>query len=95
MIVPVQAAQGEVEEVEEQQQQHQPAANGTLPTDPAKFSGKKSKAAAKQGTATTQYGILRDNGIPVDDIPLFRCALPSDMIIMPTQHSMQVACLFG
>ena len=75
-IVPLylQAMQGEVEEVEEpQQQQKQPAENGTAADkDPAKFSGKKSKAAAKQGTAKTQYGIMRDNGIPDQDIPLFR-----------------------
>lgn len=43
------------------------------PTDPTKnFSGKKSKAAAKQGTATTQWDILKSTGIPESEIPRFR-----------------------
>lgn len=42
--------------------------------DPSKFVGKKSKAAAKQGSAKTQWGILRDSGIPESEIPKFRCA---------------------
>jgi len=40
--------------------------------DPTKFSGKKSKAAAKKGTGATQWGILEHSGIPASDIPLFR-----------------------
>lgn len=70
-----QAMQGDLEEVEDAQQATPPAENGApAEKDPAKFSGKKSKAAAKQGTAATQYGILRDNGIPEQDIHLFRWA---------------------
>ena len=41
-------------------------------TDPTKFSGKKSKAAAKQGPAATQWGILRSSDIPEEEIPKFR-----------------------
>jgi len=41
-------------------------------SDPTKFSGKKSKAAAKQGTAATQWGILQSSGIPEEEIPNFR-----------------------
>ena len=73
--------QAEVDQVEDAQDQAQTPANGpaSAEKDPAKFSGKKSKAAAKQGTAATQYGILRDNGIPVEEIPQFRwAALGSD-----------------
>lgn len=44
--------------------------------DPLKFAGKKSKAAAKQGSAKTQWGILRDSGIPEAEIPNFRCPPP-------------------
>ncbi|KXZ46771.1 hypothetical protein GPECTOR_41g736 [Gonium pectorale] len=40
--------------------------------DPTKFSGKKSKAAAKKGTGTTQWQILKLSGIPEDQIPDFR-----------------------
>ncbi len=40
--------------------------------DPTKFGGKKSKAAAKTGTAVTQWGILKQSGIPEDQIPEFR-----------------------
>ena len=40
--------------------------------DPSKFKGKKSKAASKQGTATTQWGILAASGIPLAEIPDFR-----------------------
>ena len=58
-----QAAEGEVQAAAEQ-----------LPKDPgAKFSGKKSKAAAKQGTAKRQWEILRDSGIPESEIAAFRC----------------------
>lgn len=66
-----QAMQGEVDAAEEQLQQTTEAESAPE-KDPAKFSGKKSKAVAKEGTAKTQYGILRDNGIPEQDIPLFR-----------------------
>mmetsp|Transcript_17368 Transcript_17368/g.48365 ORF Transcript_17368/g.48365 Transcript_17368/m.48365 type:complete len:1080 (-) Transcript_17368:364-3603(-) len=51
----------------------QPAeASSDVKADPSKFKGKKSKAAAKKGTGTTQYGILKDSGIPEAEIPDFR-----------------------
>ncbi|KAK9795569.1 hypothetical protein WJX73_002580 [Symbiochloris irregularis] len=64
------AMQAEVEDAA----QAQPPQNDSAAAerDPAKFSSKKSKAAAKQGTATTQWGILASNGIPEQDIPKFR-----------------------
>ncbi|KAK9826880.1 hypothetical protein WJX81_003148 [Elliptochloris bilobata] len=37
--------------------------------DPAKFSGKKSKAAAKKGTGSTQWDILIRSGIPEAEVP--------------------------
>lgn len=40
--------------------------------DPSKFSGKKSKAAAKKGAGATQYEILSKSGIPAEEIPEFR-----------------------
>ncbi|KAL3159318.1 hypothetical protein ABBQ32_011271 [Trebouxia sp. C0010 RCD-2024] len=56
------AAEAEVETVAEQ-----------TPKDPgASFKGKKSKAAAKQGTAKRQWEILRDSGIPEAEIADFR-----------------------
>jgi hypothetical protein len=42
-------------------------------SDPTKFSGKKSKAAAKKGPGATQWQILKQSGIPEEDIPSFRC----------------------
>ena len=58
----LQAAEAEVEAVAEQ-----------TPKDPgASFKGKKSKAAAKQGTAKRQWEILRDSGIPEAEIAEFR-----------------------
>lgn len=46
--------------------------------DPAKFSGKKSKAVAKQGGGATQWAILKLSGIPESEIPAFRliCCCP-------------------
>ena len=41
---------------------------------PGTFVAKKSKAAAKQGTGTTQWAILQQSGIAPDDIPEFRSA---------------------
>ena len=41
--------------------------------DPSKFSGKKSKAVAKQGGGNTQWAILKLSGIPESEIPSFRC----------------------
>lgn len=40
--------------------------------DPTKFSGKKSKAAAKKGPGATQWQILTQSGIPESEIPAFR-----------------------
>lgn len=37
-----------------------------------KFSGKKTKAAAKTGQAKRQWDIMLSNGVPVEDIPKFR-----------------------
>ena len=54
------------------------AAQGEGPpgqADPTKFSGKKSKAVAKQGAGNTQWAILRLSGIPEAEIPSFRCLL--------------------
>ena len=42
------------------------------PTDPTKFSGKKSKAVAKKGAGNTQWDILKLSGIPEAEIPSFR-----------------------
>jgi len=42
------------------------------PTDPTKFSGKKSKAVAKKGAGNTQWDILKLSGIPESEIPSFR-----------------------
>ena len=53
------------------------AAQGEGPpgqADPTKFSGKKSKAVAKQGAGNTQWAILKLSGIPEAEIPSFRCA---------------------
>ncbi len=41
---------------------------------PGTFVAKKSKAAAKKGTGTTQWAILQQSGIPPEDIPQFRSA---------------------
>lgn len=50
--------------------------------DPTKFSGKKSKAAAKKGPGATQWGILQLSGIPESEIPAFAT----------TDHWLQVSC---
>ncbi|EFJ52544.1 hypothetical protein VOLCADRAFT_103034 [Volvox carteri f. nagariensis] len=47
-------------------------AGGEVKADPTKFSGKKSKAAAKKGPGAYQYDILKLSGIPEDQIPEFR-----------------------
>ena len=49
-----------------------PAAAGEPPA--GGFKGKKSKAAAKQGKGKTQWEILKQSGIPEEEIPAFRCA---------------------
>ena len=41
------------------------------PVDPTKFVAKKSKASAKKGTQSTQWGIMQASGIPEDEIPNF------------------------
>ena len=38
-----------------------------------KFSGKKTKAAAKEGVAKRQWDIMVENGVDVSEIPKFRC----------------------
>ena len=43
-----------------------------IKADPTKFSGKKSKAAAKKGPGTYQYDILLKSDIPAAQIPAFR-----------------------
>lgn len=40
--------------------------------DATKFAGKKSKAVAKSGSATTQWGILLKSDIPENEIAAFR-----------------------
>ena len=52
------------------------------PTDPTKFSGKKSKAVAKKGTGSTQWDILKQSGIPEAELPSFRCC-PFSMHCLP------------
>lgn len=47
---------------------------GQAKADPTKFSGKKSKAAAKKGPGATQWQILKQSGIPEGEIPDFRLA---------------------
>ncbi|KAG2497803.1 hypothetical protein HYH03_004074 [Edaphochlamys debaryana] len=49
-----------------------PAPGPEAKADPTKFSGKKSKAAAKKGPGATQWQILKQSGIPEDQIPEFR-----------------------
>ena len=41
---------------------------------PGTFVAKKSKAAAKKGTGTTQWAILQQSGISPEEIPKFRSA---------------------
>lgn len=48
------------------------AASAAAEKDPSKFSGKKSKAAAKKGTGATQWEIMRLSGIAEADIPAFK-----------------------
>ena len=52
------------------------------PTDPTKFSGKKSKATAKKGAGSTQWDILKLSGIPEAEIPSFRYQ-PTPLLHMP------------
>jgi len=69
----IQAAEAEVQAVAEQ-----------TPKDPgAGFKGKKSKAAAKQGTAKRQWEILRDSGIPESEISEFRWTI-SLLLVLPS-----------
>ena len=79
----MQAAEAEVQAVAEQ-----------TPKDPgAGFKGKKSKAAAKQGTAKRQWEILRDSGIPESEISEFRWTI-SLLVVLPAtaagMHSVQL-----
>ncbi|KAG2427994.1 hypothetical protein HXX76_011980 [Chlamydomonas incerta] len=48
------------------------AAPADAKVDPTKFVSKKSKAAAKKGTGATQWQILKQSGIPEEQIPEFR-----------------------
>ena len=48
------------------------AASAAAEKDPSKFSGKKSKAAAKKGTGATQWEIMKLSGIAEADIPAFK-----------------------
>ena len=41
------------------------------PADPTKFVAKKSKATAKKGTQSTQWGIMQASGIADEEIPNF------------------------
>ena len=52
------------------------------PTDPTRFSGKKSKAVAKKGTGSTQWDILKQSGILEAELPSFRCC-PFSMHCLP------------
>ena len=48
------------------------AASAAAEKDPSKFSGKKSKAAAKKGAGATQWEIMKLSGIAEEDIPAFK-----------------------
>ncbi len=48
------------------------AAADSATKDPTKFVGKKSKAVAKSGSASTQWGIMKASGLSDDEIPAFR-----------------------
>ena len=48
------------------------AASAAAEKDPSKFSGKKSKAAAKKGAGATQWEIMRLSGIAEEDVPAFQ-----------------------
>ena len=50
------------------------AGAAAAPDDPAKFKATKGKAAAKKGAGVTQWDILKNSGIPEDDIHMFQCA---------------------
>ena len=77
----IQAAEAEVQAVAEQ-----------TPKDPgAGFKGKKSKAAAKQGTAKRQWEILRDSGIPESEISEFRWTI-SVLLVLQTAADGSHAC---
>ena len=57
------------------------------PTDPTKFSGKKSKAVAKKGAGNTQWDILKLSGIPEAEIPSFRCREGPRTVMAGAHHS--------
>ncbi|GBF91225.1 hypothetical protein Rsub_03545 [Raphidocelis subcapitata] len=58
---------------EDEEAEAAPAAEAdAAKSDPTKFSGKKSKAAAKKGVGATQWQILKQSGIAEADIPAFR-----------------------
>ncbi|KAI1175054.1 leucyl-tRNA synthetase [Nemania sp. FL0916] len=61
-----------------------PSAPSAVKTDLAKFSGSKSKAAAKSGKAKYQYEIMLSLGIPVNEIHKF--ADPSHWLHVFPQH---------
>ena len=65
--------------------------------DPAKFSGKKSKAAAKKGAGSTQWDILIRSGIPEAEVPRFRCrgafACAVSVKIYSSSSALRMACL--
>ena len=49
-----------------------------MKTDHAKFTGKKSKAAAKTGGVSRQWTILEKSGFGQDEISKFRCSFNID-----------------
>jgi len=54
---------------------------------PGTFVAKKSKAAAKKGTGSTQWAILQQSGIAPEDIPQFRFAYALSPGVHDTQSS--------
>ena len=53
----------------------EPAAAGAAPpTDPTKFKATKGKVTSKKGKGATQWDILRNSGIPENEIHQFQCA---------------------
>lgn len=52
----------------------EPAAAGAAPpTDPTKFKATKGKVASKKGKGATQWDILKNSGIPEEEIHQFQC----------------------
>lgn len=60
-----------------------------------KFSGKKSKAAAKEGVAKRQWDIMVGNGVDAAEIPKFRCGGGSALTLFPLISARPRPCVIG